>query len=331
MSGTSGISKKKAEVLCYELKDKTQNEIEGLVGAKFEDAALTYYQSYIDNIERRRASTHKRVHDRYSYTVTYVVDYFQGRYLEGITRKDLLDLIQHLRREGLKDSTIESNHLRFISAMYNNAEMVGLCTHKDIPNFKSIKKVLKKSKQRNRSLTTNELDRSYEYCSKSEYQERRRTGYIIAFAVETGLRKEELFSLKNEHIDLYRKIAKIVDIKDKSAERDRFIPLSELAIKQLQKQQHEFSGVKSEYAFFKGDGNRLIDCDASFNKIMGQLDIKDITFHDLRRTFGSWKLQGIRCDRLNIKQVSVRLGHKSVRQTEEAYAFLEEQGIKIEW
>lgn len=330
MPGTSSLSKKSAEKLCDELKGQKENELRGVAGAKFEDAALAYYEGYIENVNQRRASTHKRVHDRYCYIVPLLVERFQGKALSSLARKDFIELVQELRRKGLKDSTIESNHLRFVSAMYNHAEMIGLCDLRDIPNFRTIKRMLKKSKQKTRYLTEKEFSEIYNFCIESSDRERRRTGRVIGFAVETGLRKEELFSLRRQHINLAEKFARIVDIKDKKNSRDRYVPLTDFAIQQLQQQQQDYSGIKSEYAFFNDVGERIIDSDTSFNRIMQILGIEDVTFHDLRRTYGSWKLQGIRGEKLGIKKVSVRLGHKSVKQTEEAYAFLEEQGIKIE-
>ena len=330
MSGTSEITKRKAEKLCEELREQKEAELKGITGAKFTDATLAYYQNYVIGIEERKAATHKRVHDRYCYVVPQILEYFDGKLLTKIEKKDFVEYVQHLRRLGLKDSSIESNQLRFVSAMYNYAESIGLCELHEIPNFRAIKRMLRKSKQRTRYLTESEFNRIYEFCKNSTDRERRRTGRIIAFAVETGLRKEELFSLQRKCINVKDKHALIVDIKDKKNSRDRFIQLSDFALQQLQQQQHDYIGVDSTFVFYNEQGARIIDSDTSYNKVMERLGIKDITFHDLRRTFGSWRLQGIRGEKFGIKKVSVRLGHKSVKQTEEAYAFLEEQGIKIE-
>lgn len=136
---------------------------------------------------------------------------------------------------------------------------------------------------------------------------------LIRFAVATGLRFEEQFSLTWEQVNRTRKELSLVDTKTGTP---RIVPLTEDALAVI-------DGIapyyNSPYIFYKDDGSRYGTVKTAFKTAIRRAKIKDLRWHDLRRTCGSWMLQ----NGVDIFTVSRWLGHKSVATTERAYAFLD--------
>lgn len=316
IKGSDKFSKKEAEKQCAIIKQQHIDALNDECAVKFEDGMLAYYQDYARKNNERASKTHKKINDKYCYIVPMLCEHFEGRPLHRITKQDLAKYISLRRSGGAKDVTILTNEIACMSAMFNYAESIGLCEYRDIPNFKSIKRTLKRGPQRKRYLSSEEytaiLSNSAEHVKN-----------IIIFAVETGMRKEEYLSLLWQDIDI--RDGRIA-VKDTKNGKDRNIPISNKAMEVLQQLLQKRN---SEYVFSKNDSSRYLDFKKGFKKACERSNIKDLRIHDLRRTFGSWRLQGLNGKKLTAKEVSTILGHSSSRITEETYAFLDELKITL--
>jgi len=76
--------------------------------------------------------------------------------------------------------------------------------------------------------------------------------------------------------------------------------------------------LHSNFVFAKRDGSRYGKLTRGLAGAAKRAGIKDLRWHDLRRTCGSWMLQ----DGVSIEVVSKWLGHGSIVVTERSYAFL---------
>ena len=109
------------------------------------------------------------------------------------------------------------------------------------------------------------------------------------------------------------------------------MPLSGEARGVLQKvlQEKKRLGIQSNYVFCKRNGTRFTEFRKGFGQDIERAGVVDVIIHDLRRTFGTWNLKGIRTRRKQIKEVSVMLGHADTAITEKAYAFLAGEDIDM--
>lgn len=283
----------------------------------YDDGMLAFYQGYLERLTKRRDSTHKIIKDSYTHIIDKLEPHFTGKPLNGIQRADIVNYILLRRREGVSDKTIK-NEVNCISVMYNTAESIGMCDYRDVPNFTSIKKMLKASKPKTNYLTPEDFDTLVSHMSGN-------IRFFTEFDVETGLRMEELLSLRKSEIDQNRGGIRVIDTKNG---KDRFVPLSGRANQLLHEQLHKNEKINTEYVICNPDGSRLVWIEGTFKRACGHAKVK-CSIHDLRRTFGCWRLQGIRGKKLDIKQVSLLLGHSDTRVTETTYAFLREEDIVL--
>jgi integrase len=124
----------------------------------------------------------------------------------------------------------------------------------------------------------------------------------ITFAYYTGTRLKEVHSPKKENLFIENDSTYLKVIKKGGTER--IIKINHQALDILNKRNNIF------WSYSKGHISKF------FKQYARDVNINDVQFHDLRRTFG-WNLikQGV-----SIYQVSKLLGHKSVLTTERHYA-----------
>ena len=164
------------------------------------------------------------------------------------------------------------------------------------------KRALKASRPRTRFLSPAELDQLLAATA----------GHIrpaIILAVETGIRKEELFSLTLSRIDLTRREIRLDHTKSGVPRR---VPLSDKAITTI-KAATRSPGQRpnTPYLFAKADGSRFVDMKNGFVAACKRAGLTDFRWHDLRHTFASWFVQ----DGGDLYHLSRILGHATVQMT----------------
>jgi integrase len=81
----------------------------------------------------------------------------------------------------------------------------------------------------------------------------------------------------------------------------------------------------TDYVFTNpSTGTRFVSMDNGLRGAVRRAGIRDLRWHDLRRTAGCRWLQR---DGKTMAEVSLLLGHSSVRVTEDRYAFLEAEAV----
>lgn len=340
INGSSFRAEKHAESEARNLKDielRNLSKVKNLI--TLDEGLLTYYNNYTRKLaERRERAPNKRIKDRWGFTIETISNNIGHLFMDDTKRSDIFGLISHLRELGKKDTAIR-NYIECVQTAFNYCVDTGLC--ETSPNFRSILKTVGKSKVRKRYLSETEYNLLMEGYEKAQKNYRTRVRKrMIKFAIETGLRVEEMVSLQWNEIDFT--IHKI-HAKETKNTKDRYVPLSQLAISILNEQveEKEKYKIKSNYVFCKRDGSKFQNFSKGFKDDLvraglGKFDeydrfvnTKDIKPHDLRKTFGSWRLQGIRGKKMDMKEVSIMLGHSSIKQTERAYAFLDELKITL--
>jgi integrase len=164
-------------------------------------------------------------------------------------------------------------------------------------------KMEKENNERDRWLTQEEerrlLENSPEWLSE-----------IIIFALNTGLRQDELLSLEWSRVDLERKTILIQKTKNG---KPRTIPLNQSALNVLA-QRSKVKSFKSDIVFMNSRGTKIDKSNLAkvFNKAVKEVKISNFKFHDTRHTF---------CTRLaqkgiDIYKIATLAGHENVRMTQ---------------
>ncbi|KGA24946.1 integrase [Pectobacterium brasiliense] len=108
---------------------------------------------------------------------------------------------------------------------------------------------------------------------------------VVSFALLTGARKGEIFSLKWDSVNLSRRIA-IVTADNAKSGRARPLPLNDDAVKII-----NACGRDSDYVF-SANGVRIVEINRTdFCNALRISGIADFRFHDLRHTWASWHVQ----------------------------------------
>ncbi len=203
------------------------------------------------------------------------------------------------RNEGVKPATI-NKELAMLSKAFNLAvkEWEWL---KDNPVSRVPKE--KENNERDRWLTEDEerrlLKNSFQWLKE-----------IIVFALNTGLRQDELLSLEWSRVNLSRKTILIQKTKNG---KPKTLPLNKIALGVLE-QRSKVKSIKNDFVFFNRNGkkinpNNLRTC---FYIALKKSRIEDFRFHDLRHTFATRLTQrGV-----DIYKIAKLLGHRDIKMTQ---------------
>ena len=201
------------------------------------------------------------------------------------------------RLEEVKPATFNKD-LNFISVVINTAIFEWGIYLPSNP-CKLIKR-LKEPAPRNRILEGDEYDRLIKATAltKNIY-------FVpaIEFSLETAIRKGELLKARYENVNFRERTLYIPNTKTGSLDRhqtsERTIPLSDLAISVITKLPRHLSG-----RIFVTTDDALANC---WKKAVKKAKIKDIRFHDLRRSAISRMFE----KGLSVPEVQVCSGHKN--------------------
>jgi integrase len=142
---------------------------------------------------------------------------------------------------------------------------------------------------------------------------------IVMVARHTGMRRENILSLKWEQVDLFRKVILLEHTKN----NERLaVPINDTLMelfKRLSKVRH----IRSSYVFCRIDGKRYVEIKRAFQKTLRIAGIENFKYHDLRHCFASALVQ----KGVDLYQVQRLLGHKDNRMTQR-YAHLAPENLR---
>jgi len=209
-------------------------------------------------------------------------------YLDEITPFHIDKLKKTKIQEGVKPSTV-NRYLTVLKTMYKKAIEWGNAKENPLDNakhFKEDNKII-------RFLEEEEISRLIEACSD-------RLRPIVTTALNTGMRRGEIFNLKWSDIDFKRKLINVHKTKNKER---KTIPMNVLLVNTFARVREHST---SEYVFNK-KGIRK-----DFSNALKCAKITTCRFHDLRHTFASHLvMKGV--DMMTVKEL---MGHKSIKMTE---------------
>jgi integrase len=266
---------------------------------------------------------------RYGASLKAMSESFAPLYLDQITR-DRLAEYEALRRatpirSNGKKARLPSGptirrDLACLSALFSACEEWEWTPEGSniVPGYmrRRAKRGLKEAPPRTRYLTEGDEAKLLQAASPAI-----RAAMIVA--IDTGLRLEEQLSLTWPQVDFRRGMI-TTTLRTKSG-RSRAVPMPQRAAGELARlsAQPRIGPVTSTYVFRHDTGERFLSLKTGFKGAVRRAKLADLTWHDLRRTAGCRWLQGGR----KMEEVSILLGHSSVKVTERHYAFLEGEAV----
>jgi integrase len=131
---------------------------------------------------------------------------------------------------------------------------------------------------------------------------------IVLLALNTGMRRGELFNLKWTDVNTVGRILTIEGATSKSG-KTRHIPLNDEAFETLQ--QWNEKRKTSELVFPSADGGRMDNISTSWGRLIEKAKIENFRFHDCRHDFAS-KLVMAGIDLNTVREL---LGHSDIKMT----------------
>ena len=173
---------------------------------------------YVDAVERfQEASIKPKTRTCYQSSARACETVFGALHLDEIDRRAIAEFVSARKRSGLTDTTVRRD-LAFLSSLCTLAVRWGWLDTNPVTTFS--KRSLKEARPRTRFLTSPEFEHLLATAS-----ENLRPALILA--VETGLRREELFGLTTADIDLGKREIHLEQTKTNSPRR---VPMSDTAM-----------------------------------------------------------------------------------------------------
>ena len=247
-------------------------------------------EEYLKWAERQRSYKDKKR------CIRQLIEVFGNHEVRDLNTREI-EQWQSRRLKYNKPSTV-NRLLATLKHMVNKGTQWGMASDSVLKQVRNVK-LLPENNRRLRFLSIEECQRLIECCHKDLHP-------IVVVALNTGMRRGEIFNLTWTQIDLRHGFI-LLDT-SKNGER-REIPINttlEYLFKEMQQR-----SVKSEYVFAGKTGKPLTDIKKGFHTALRRAGIHDFRFHDLRHTFASQLVMA----GIDITSVKELLGHKSLTMT----------------
>jgi len=255
------------------------------------------YLSYVRDVKKKKSWKKDEV------TLRHLNIFFGNKKLSNISPKDIDDYKGHMIKNGYKAGSI-NRELACLKYLYNLAirwkKYIGL-------NPATQVEFLHEGEGSKRILSPEEEFRLLRVSP--QYLQN-----IIIVALNTGMTKMEILSLKWEYVDFEKQMITLPQTNTK-AKKTRNIPISSALHKTLLEQKLKSGG--SEYVFPSDDPNKghLTWIKHSFSTACKRAGIEGLRFHDLRHTAATRMLES----GVDIANVSKILGHSDINLTMKTY------------
>ncbi|MDE2010364.1 MAG: site-specific integrase [Candidatus Omnitrophica bacterium] len=265
---------------------------------KFEDFAKEFLNVH--------SKVNKKSWQSDEYNLNSLGKYFAGKYLSDIKVRDIENykverLKTHIGTIKTKNKTPRTivpttvnRELATLKTMFNKAVIWGRLRD----NPAKIVQFLREPPGRVRFLEQEEIVKLLTNANK-------KLRPILVVALNTGMRRGEIFGLKWHDADFKRNTIHLYNTKNGEK---REVDMNEQVKTALIR---VFRNPDSPYIFCKRDGKPVHDIRKSFWTALKKSGIKDFHFHDLRHTFASQLVMS----GIDLNTVRELLGHKDIRMT----------------
>jgi site-specific recombinase XerD len=241
-------------------------------------------------------------------------EFLENKNPRSINANDILKYIEYLEGKDYKNSTI-NRKVASLSKMFSVMKLAREIDINPVEMLKSLKKVTRAtSKTVNVSLTLAEVKFTTKILKKSTDQDRR-TSLVIRMLAMTGLRISEFCNIKNRDIEDYDSKNKIITIVGKG-KKERKIFLSNSFYDEVRLQ---YPKKKDMVYFFYNTQDNRYNRTTLYRQIVAKFEErldKHVRPHLIRHMYVTHK---IAVEKLDIKAVSLAVGHSSATTTMDMY------------
>jgi integrase len=289
---SSGSDKLKvAESLLHKRKAEIQSgkqpEIIKIKNHSFRELA----EEYVKWAERQRSFEKK------AYVINKLVDEFGHYPLRRFDTRMIEQYQTEKLQKSYKPATV-NRHVATLKHMFTKAVDWNMVEEETLKRIRKAK-LLEENNRRLRYLNKEECKTLINACANHLKP-------IVITALNTGMRKEEILSLKWDNVDLKNDFI-LLDI-TKNGER-REIPINGTLHDTMT---NILRRVDVPYVFYDGTtGRRFNNIQTSFTTAFTKAKIRDFRFHDLRHTFASHLVMA----GIDVTTIKELLGHKTLTMT----------------
>ncbi len=233
----------------------------------FEDAALAFMTDHLPTLKPASAR-------RYRASQKALFPAFGELYLDQITKGRLAEFARNRKRE-VSQTTVRRD-LACLSSLF--ACEIGADNIDANPVRDMDKRSIREAPPRTRYLSHDEEALLLDACKPCMRP-------LVQFAIDTGLRLEEQLSMEWAGVDLRRNEIRVEKTK---TDTPRTVPLLHRSAQLLA---HQPRHIASTFVFTKSDGSRYGKLTRGLAGAANRAGIKDLRWHDLRRTCGCRLLQ----------------------------------------
>ena len=298
----------------------------------FDTAVRQFITEYLPTLKATSAT-------RYLVSLEWLSERLAGKFLHEITREELSRFEGWRRFQGKSSGTIRRD-LACLSSLFTFCEDRQWIDdgRNPVPSYlrRRARRGLTEAPGRKRYLSEEEETMLLMHASPA-------VSIAIQLAIDTGLRRAEMFSLTWAQVDF--RGGTIHTTTDTKNHRSRIVPLPARSAQNLAHLKAEQRALDistfNVFAHTKGyrvkdkngkmrgklPGEPITEMSKGFRNAVKRAKLTDLIWHDLRRTAGCRWLQR---DQREMAEVSGLLGHSSVVVTEQRYAFLEMEAVAKE-
>lgn len=261
-----------------------------------------HLSEFIDKTYMTWAKTNKKSWRDDELICRYLKAHFKGKRLAGISPLDVerFKKVRHetpTRHDAQRSPATVNRELTILSRVLALAVDAG---HISDNPMRRVRK-FREDNARVRFLDTDEEAR---LMKQLEGKEPLRS--VIVFALNTGLRRGEIFNLRWSEVDWARSMVRVINTK---TDKPRIVPLNEATHAVLLAQAAKSN---SEIVFTSTrTGGRIKNLRNGFGKACEDAEVFNFHFHDLRHTFAS-RLADASVDAFTIAEL---MGHSSLEMT----------------
>jgi integrase len=249
------------------------------------------FEKFADEFLELYSKQNKRSWARDEASLKNLKPFFKGQELQDIGPEDI-ERYRAKRKADVSLATI-NRELACLKTLFNKAIEWGKLESNPAQKVKKFREANIKE----RILTDSEYRRLVENASPQLKP-------VIIINLNTGMRKNEILSLRWENIDFHKGF---IFIEDSKSGRSRRVPINRVVFEALKSIEQ-----KSEFVFFNAETKKHVkDIKTGFKAACRRAGIKGLRFHDLRHTAASWMVE----EGIDLVTVSKILGHSSIQMT----------------
>ena len=239
-----------------------------------------------------------------------MLEFFGDVPLIEVTPSRVAEYKAYLREQGLSPSSINSQR-GFLSHAFKKA-----VNEWEWASTNPVEKVSREkvNNARDRWLTKDEEKKLIDACvihvtgRGNVLEPRYWLQEIVIFALNTGMRQDEILSLEWPNVDLGRRTLTVV--RSKNGEK-RTIPLNRRVLGLLE-EKAKVRHIRSSLVFASEAGTKIRNLHRGYYNALRRAKIEDFRFHDIRHTFATRLVQA----GIDLYKVATLLGHKDIKMTQ---------------